>query len=82
MGVGKKPMNPMYFVKHPNQYFSKEVYMLDRMNIRQALASVIEHWSQKVISEANGQIFKVAKGIGETKYLTNALLGGSSLSFF
>ena len=42
--------------------------MRDKVNIRQALASVNEHWSQKVIGEANGQLFKVAKGVGETNW--------------
>ena len=42
--------------------------MQDKVNIREALSSVTEHWSQKIIGEANGQMFKVAKGIGETKW--------------
>lgn len=39
---------------------------MEKVNIRQALASVQEHWSQKIIGKANGQLFKVAKGVGET----------------
>lgn len=42
--------------------------MQDKVNIYKALASVTEHWSQKIIGEANGQMFKVAKGVGETKW--------------
>lgn len=42
--------------------------MQNKVNIHQALASVTEHWSQKIIGEANGQMFKVAKGLGETKW--------------
>lgn len=41
---------------------------MDKVNIRHALASVTEHWSQKIIGEANGQLFKVAKGIGATRW--------------
>lgn len=41
---------------------------MDKVNIREALDSVTEHWSQKVIGEANGQLYKVAKGIGETNW--------------
>jgi hypothetical protein len=40
---------------------------VEKVNIRKELASVTEHWSQKTIGEANGQLFKVAKGIGEIK---------------
>lgn len=42
--------------------------MVEKVNIPEALASVTEHWSQKVIGEANGQLYKVAKGVGETKW--------------
>ena len=42
--------------------------MEDKVNIDEALASVTEHWSQKVIGEANGQLYKVAKGVGETRW--------------
>jgi len=41
---------------------------VNKVNIRNELASLNEHWSQKTIGEANGQLFKVAKGIGETKW--------------
>jgi mannose-6-phosphate isomerase-like protein (cupin superfamily) len=41
---------------------------MEKVNIRKELASLKEHWSQKIIGEANGQLFKVAKGIGETKW--------------
>lgn len=39
---------------------------MEKVNILDALASVTEHWSQKIIGEANGQLFKVAKGDGST----------------
>ena len=41
---------------------------MEKVNIPQELASLTEHWSQKIIGEANGQLFKVAKGIGETRW--------------
>jgi len=41
---------------------------MEKVNIPAALASVTEHWSQKIIGEANGQLFKVAKGIGSTRW--------------
>lgn len=41
---------------------------MEKVNVRNALASVQEHWSQKILGEANGQLFKVAKGIGETNW--------------
>jgi mannose-6-phosphate isomerase-like protein (cupin superfamily) len=41
---------------------------MDKVNIREALDSVTEHWSQKIIGKANGQLYKVAKGLGETNW--------------
>lgn len=41
---------------------------MEKVNILEALASVTEHWLQKTIGEANGQLFKVAKGVGSTKW--------------
>jgi mannose-6-phosphate isomerase-like protein (cupin superfamily) len=41
---------------------------MNKVNIRKELASIHEHWSQKIIGEANGQLFKLAKGIGETRW--------------
>jgi quercetin dioxygenase-like cupin family protein len=39
-----------------------------KISIRDEIASLDEYWSQKVIAEANGQLFKVAKGIGEINW--------------
>jgi quercetin dioxygenase-like cupin family protein len=39
-----------------------------KINIRHEIGSLEEYWSQKVIAEANGQLFKVAKGIGEINW--------------
>ena len=41
---------------------------MEKVNIPEALAAVTEHWSQKIIGEANGQLFKVAKGMGSTHW--------------
>lgn len=41
---------------------------MEKVNIRKELSSLTEHWSQKIIGEANGQLFKIAKGIGETNW--------------
>ena len=41
---------------------------MEKVNIREELESLKEYWSQKIIGEANGQLYKVAKGIGETKW--------------
>ena len=38
---------------------------MKKVNIKDELASLDEYWSQKTIGKANGQLFKVAKGIGE-----------------
>ena len=42
--------------------------MLAKINIREQLAGIDEYWSQKVIGNANGQLFKLAKGIGSTRW--------------
>lgn len=41
---------------------------MDKVNIIDALDSLDEYWSQKIIGEANGQLFKVAKGTGSTHW--------------
>ena len=41
---------------------------MKKLNIIDELASLDEYWSQTVIAEANGQLFKVAKGIGEINW--------------
>ena len=42
--------------------------MHDKVNIPSALAGLAEFWSQQTVAEANGQLFKVAKGIGSTRW--------------
>ncbi len=41
---------------------------MEKVNIPQELSSLTEYWSQRIVGEANGQLFKVAKGIGETRW--------------
>ena len=41
---------------------------MEKVSIRKELTSIKEHWSQKIIGEANGQVFKLAKGIGSTNW--------------
>lgn len=41
---------------------------MEKVNIHQALDGVNEYWSQKIIGTANGQLYKVAKGIGSTRW--------------
>lgn len=41
---------------------------MEKVNIRKELATVKQHWSQRTIGEANGQLFKVAKGLGATQW--------------
>lgn len=38
------------------------------IDIAAAAAALPEYWSQKTIGEANGNLFKVAKGIGSTTW--------------
>lgn len=41
---------------------------MEKVNIRQVLAGIKEYWSQETIGTANGQLFKLAKGIGSTRW--------------
>ncbi len=41
---------------------------MQKVAIRDEIASLSAYWSQKIIAEANGQLFKVAKGIGEINW--------------
>ncbi|MCG2584342.1 cupin domain-containing protein [Massilia sp. TS11] len=42
--------------------------MHDKVHIPSALAALTEFWSQQTVAEANGQLFKVAKGEGSTRW--------------
>ena len=41
---------------------------MEKVNISRVLAGITEYWSQEVIGTANGQLFKLAKGIGSTRW--------------
>jgi len=41
---------------------------MQKSNIIEELDALTEHWSQKILAEANGQQFKIAKGIGSTNW--------------
>jgi len=42
--------------------------MHNKVNIPSAIANLAAFWSQQTVAEANGQLFKVAKGIGSTRW--------------
>jgi len=42
--------------------------MHDKVNIPSTLAGLTKFWSQQTVAQANGQLFKVAKGIGSTRW--------------
>ncbi len=42
--------------------------MLEKIAVAQAAANLSEFWSQQVVAGANGNLFKVAKGIGSTEW--------------
>lgn len=41
---------------------------LQKVRVDEAAAALEEFWSQQVVGSANGNLFKVAKGIGETMW--------------
>ena len=41
---------------------------MKKVNIRRELSALDDYWSQAIIGEANGSLFKVAKGIGELEW--------------
>jgi mannose-6-phosphate isomerase-like protein (cupin superfamily) len=45
---------------------------MERLDPRARAAARPRYWSQEVIGEANGNLFKVAKGIGETNWHAHA----------
>jgi mannose-6-phosphate isomerase-like protein (cupin superfamily) len=40
----------------------------DKVNLAAEAAGLTEFWSQRVLAEANGNLFKVAKGVGSTNW--------------
>ena len=41
---------------------------MSRVGVPKEAAELAEFWSQKIVGEANGSLFKVAKGIGSTNW--------------
>lgn len=41
---------------------------MEKVEIRAEASTLTEYWSQRVVGEANGNLFKVAKGIGSTNW--------------
>ena len=44
---------------------------MDKVTPSEVAVGLTEFWSQQVIAEANGNLFKVAKGIGSTTWHTH-----------
>jgi mannose-6-phosphate isomerase-like protein (cupin superfamily) len=44
---------------------------MNAVNLAAHAAALTEYWSQSTIAEANGNLFKVAKGIGATNWHTH-----------
>lgn len=39
-----------------------------KINIKEELTTITKYWDQKVVGQANGQLIKLAKGIGEINW--------------
>lgn len=55
-------------MQQESQTLPSHNHSLQKTNISDALAGLTEHWSQQIVAEANGQLFKVAKGVGATNW--------------
>ena len=44
---------------------------MEKVNLADEAARVTEFWSQRVLASGNGNLFKVAKGIGSTNWHTH-----------
>jgi len=49
----------------------RESSIMDSVHLPDAAADLTEFWSQREIARANGNLFKVAKGIGSTTWHTH-----------
>lgn len=47
---------------------SLQTKVSDKVNIDHELAAISQYWDQKIIGNANGQLIKLAKGIGEINW--------------
>lgn len=45
---------------------------MNAVHLADETAQLSEFWSQRVVAQANGNLFKVAKGIGSTRWHTHA----------
>ncbi len=52
----------------PSQKENKTVNHPGKININDSFKTIDRYWNQKVIGEANGQLVKLAKGIGEINW--------------
>lgn len=41
---------------------------MNKVSIRAELENITDYWSQRIIGEANKSVFKLAKGLGETRW--------------
>jgi mannose-6-phosphate isomerase-like protein (cupin superfamily) len=44
---------------------------MEKINLAREAAQLTEFWSQRVLASGNGNLFKVAKGIGSTNWHTH-----------
>jgi len=44
---------------------------MSAIDVRGLAAALTEYWSQSTVAEANGNLFKVAKGVGATRWHTH-----------
>src|ERR1700689_5175982 len=47
------------------------IVVMEKVNLAGEAAQLTEFWSQRVIASGNGNLFKVAKGIGSTSWHTH-----------
>src|ERR1700689_1220570 len=47
------------------------IVVMEKVNLAGEAAQLTEFWSQRVIASGNGNLFKVAKGIGSTSWDTH-----------
>jgi len=41
---------------------------MDKINLKNEFNSIEKYWTQKIIGQANGSLFKLARGIGEINW--------------
>ncbi len=61
------------FMPEQNNLFDSNVHStlianLNKVNIGKELSTIDKYWNQKIIGQANGQLIKLAKGIGEINW--------------